>query len=103
MIVVIGILVDDGIVIGENIYAHYEMGKSSTRAAIDGTLEVSTAIISAILTTVVAFSAFFFLEGRFGDFYYEVAVVVVITLLFSLIEALVFLPSHPYIMSQKLK
>jgi len=94
MIVVIGILVDDGIVIGENIYAHYEMGKSPTRAAIDGTLEVSTAIISAILTTVVAFSAFFFLEGRFGDFYYEVAVVVVITLLFSLIEALIFLPAH---------
>ena len=94
MIVVIGILVDDGIVIGENIYAHYEMGKSPTRAAIDGTLEVSTAIIAAILTTVVAFSAFFFLEGRFGDFYYEVAVVVVVTLLFSLIEALVFLPAH---------
>ncbi len=94
MIVVIGILVDDGIVIGENIYAHYEMGKSPTKAAIDGTLEVSTAIISAILTTVVAFSAFFFLEGRFGDFYYEVAVVVVVTLLFSLIEALVFLPAH---------
>jgi len=94
MIVVIGILVDDGIVIGENIYAHFEMGKSPTRAAIDGTMEVATAIISAILTTVVAFSAFFFLEGRFGDFYYEVAVVVVITLLFSLVEALIFLPSH---------
>ncbi len=94
MIVVIGILVDDGIVIGENIYAHYEMGKSPVQAAIDGTMEVSTAIISAILTTVVAFSTFFFLEGRFGDFYYEVAVVVVITLLFSLIEALIILPSH---------
>ncbi len=94
MIVVIGILVDDGIVIGENIYAHFEMGKSPTRAAIDGTMEVGTAIISAILTTVVAFSAFFFLEGRFGDFYYEVAVVVVVTLLFSLVEALVFLPAH---------
>ena len=94
MILVIGILVDDGIVIGENIYAHYEMGKSPTQAAIDGTLEVSTAIISAILTTVVAFSAFFFLEGRFGDFYYEVAVVVVVTLLFSLFEALVILPAH---------
>ncbi len=94
MILVIGILVDDGIVIGENIYAHFEMGKSPVRAAIDGTMEVGTAIISAILTTVVAFSAFFFLDGRFGDFFYEVAVVVVITLLFSLIEALIFLPSH---------
>lgn len=94
MILVIGILVDDGIVIGENIYSHFEMGKSATQAAIDGTMEVSTAIVSAILTTVVAFSAFFFLDGRFGDFFYEVAVVVVITLLFSLVEALVFLPSH---------
>ncbi len=94
MIVVIGILVDDGIVIGENIYTHYEKGKSATRAAIDGTLEVMPAIVSAILTTVVAFSAFFFLEGRFGDFYYEVAVVVIITLLFSLIEALIILPAH---------
>ena len=94
MILVIGILVDDGIVIGENIFAHYEMGKSPVKAAIDGTMEVSTAIISAILTTVVAFSSFFFLEGRFGDFYYEVAVVVVITLLFSLIEALIILPAH---------
>lgn len=94
MILVIGILVDDGIVIGENIYAHYEMGKTPVQAAIDGTVEVSTAIISAILTTVVAFSAFFFLEGRFGDFYYEVAVVVVVTLLVSLFEALIILPAH---------
>ncbi len=94
MIVVIGILVDDGIVIGENIYAHYEKGKSATKAAVDGTLEVMPAVISAILTTVVAFSSFFFLEGRFGDFYYEVAVVVIITLLFSLLEALVILPAH---------
>ncbi|MBK8969700.1 MAG: efflux RND transporter permease subunit [Lewinellaceae bacterium] len=94
MIVVIGILVDDGIVIGENIYAHYEKGKSATKAAVDGTLEVMPAVISAILTTVVAFSSFFFLEGRFGDFYYEVAVVVIVTLLFSLLEALVILPAH---------
>ena len=94
MIVVIGILVDDGIVIGENIYSHYEMGKTPVQAAIDGTLEVAPAIVSAILTTVVAFSAFFFLEGRFGDFYYEVSVVVVVTLLFSLLEALIILPAH---------
>jgi multidrug efflux pump subunit AcrB len=94
MIVVIGILVDDGIVIGENIYHHYEQGKSAVKAAIDGTLEVLPAIVSAVLTTVVAFSAFFFLEGRFGNFYHEVAVVVVVTLLFSLFEALVILPAH---------
>ena len=94
MIIVIGILVDDGIVIGENIFQHYEKGKSPVRAAVDGTMEVAPAIISAILTTIVAFATFFFLEGRIGEFFSEVSVVVIITLLFSLIEALIILPSH---------
>ncbi len=94
MIIVIGILVDDGIVIGENIYYHYEMGKNPIRAAIDGTMEVIPPIVSAILTTIVAFSTFFFLRGRIGDFFSEVSVVVVLTLGISLIEALIILPSH---------
>ncbi len=94
MIIVIGILVDDGIVIGENIYQHYEQGKTPIRAAIDGTMEVSAPIVSAILTTMVAFSTFFFLDGRIGDFFSEVSIVVIITLAVSLIEALVILPSH---------
>ena len=94
MIIVIGILVDDGIVIGENIFHHYEKGKSAIRAAIDGTMEVLPAIVSAILTTVVAFSTFLFVRSRLGDFYKEVAIVVIVTLLFSLIEALIILPAH---------
>ena len=94
MIIVIGILVDDGIVIGENIYHHYEKGKGPVRAAIDGTLEVVPPIVSAILTTIVAFSTFFFLKGRIGDFFSEVAVVVILTLAISLIEALIILPAH---------
>jgi multidrug efflux pump subunit AcrB len=94
MIIVIGILVDDGIVIGENIYHHYEKGKSPIRAAIDGTLEVVPPIVSAILTTIVAFSTFFFLEGRVGEFFSEVSVVVILTLSISLIEAIIILPSH---------
>ncbi len=94
MIIVIGILVDDGIVIGENIFQHYEMGKSPVQAAVDGTLEVTPAIISAILTTAVAFSTFFFLEGRIGEFFSEVSIVVIITLAVSLLEALIILPSH---------
>lgn len=94
MLIVIGILVDDGIVIGENIFAHYEQGKTPVRAAIDGTMEVLPAIISAILTTVVAFSTFLFLAGRIGNFYFEVAIVVIVTLLVSLIEALIILPAH---------
>ena len=94
MIIVIGILVDDGIVIAENIYHHYEKGKNPVRAAIDGTAEVLPAIISAVLTTIVAFSTFFFLDGRIGEFFGEVAVIVILTLLVSLIEAIIILPSH---------
>jgi multidrug efflux pump subunit AcrB len=94
MIIVIGILVDDGIVIGENIYQHYEKGKSPIRAAIDGTLEVIPPIVSAIITTMLAFSTFFFLEGGIGDFFKEVSTVVILTLAVSLIEALIILPAH---------
>jgi len=94
MIIVIGILVDDGIVISENIYHHYEKGKSPIRAAIDGTMEVVPPIISAIATTVLAFSTFFFLDGRMGDFFSEVAIVVTLTLIVSLVEALIILPAH---------
>ena len=94
MIIVIGILVDDGIVIGENIYQHYEQGKSPVRAAIDGTLEVIPPIVSAILTTIIAFSTFFFLDGRIGNFFSEVSVVVMLTLVVSLFEALIILPAH---------
>jgi multidrug efflux pump subunit AcrB len=94
MIIVIGILVDDGIVIAENIFHHHEKGKGRIQAAIDGTMEVLPAITSAILTTLVAFSTFFFLDGRIGEFFSEVSLVVILTLSFSLIEALVILPAH---------
>ncbi len=94
MIIVIGILVDDGIVIGENIYHHYEKGKTPVQAAIDGTLEVIPPIVSAILTTIIAFSTFFFLDGRIGNFFSEVSLVVMLTLGVSLIEALIILPAH---------
>lgn len=94
MIIVIGILVDDAIVISENIYQHYEKGKTRVQAAIDGTMEVLPAILSAILTTVLAFSTFLFLEGRIGAFFSEVSVIVILTLIVSLVEALIILPAH---------
>ena len=94
MIIVIGILVDDGIVIAENIYQHYEKGKSSVQAAIDGTMEVIPPIVSAIITTILAFSIFLFLDGRIGEFFGEVSVIVILTLVVSLIEALIILPAH---------
>ena len=94
MILVIGILVDDGIVIAENIYQHYEKGASRLRATIDGTLEVLPAVFAAIATTVVAFSAFFYIDGRLGDFFSDMAKVIMLTLVFSLVEGALILPAH---------
>lgn len=94
MIIVIGILVDDGIVIAENIYQHYEDGKDPVEAAIDGVMEVIPPVVSAIATTLLAFSTFLFLESRIGEFFSEVSVIVMLTLAISLIEALIILPAH---------
>lgn len=94
MIIVIGILVDDGIVIAENIYQHYEKGKTPIQAAIDGTMEVIPPVVSAIITTLLAFSLFLFLDSRIGEFFSEVSVIVILTLVVSLVEALIILPAH---------
>jgi multidrug efflux pump subunit AcrB len=93
MILVVGILVDDGIVIAENIYTHYEKGKSPKRAAVDGTMEVLPAVATSVSTTIVAFLPLFFLTGRM-EFMYEMAFVVVVSLTFSLLEAFFVLPAH---------
>jgi multidrug efflux pump subunit AcrB len=94
MIVVVGILVDDGIVISENIYHHFEKGKSISQAAVDGTMEVFPAVFSAVFTTIVAFSSFFFLDGRLGDFFSDMSFIVIATLIISLFEGMLFLPAH---------
>ena len=94
MVLVIGILVDDGIVIAENIFAHFETGKSPTQAAIDGTMEVLPAVVTSILTTVVAFSPLLFMKQGRMQFMFEVAFVVIVSLLFSLFEAFLVLPGH---------
>ena len=94
MILVIGILVDDGIVIAENIYGKYENGATRLEATIDGTLEVLPAVFSAIVTTVIAFSSFYFIEGTLGDFFRDMATVIILTLVFSLIEGAFILPAH---------
>ena len=94
MIIVIGILVDDGIVIGENIYSYHEKGIPRIKAAINGTTDVLSAVFAAILTTVIAFSSFFFIDGTLGDFFREMAIVVIFSLIFSLVEGAVILPTH---------
>jgi multidrug efflux pump subunit AcrB len=94
MIVVIGILVDDAIVVGENIYAHYEAGESAADAAVNGTMAVIKPVTTSVLTTIVAFMPFFFLDGFMGRFIWHMAIVVVAALLFSLVEAYFILPAH---------
>jgi len=94
MILVIGILVDDGIVIAENIYSHFEEGKTPKRAAIDGTLEVLPAVLTSVSTTVVAFSPLFFVREGGLDFMFEMAFVVAASLIISLFEAFFVLPAH---------
>ncbi|TFH42996.1 MAG: efflux RND transporter permease subunit, partial [Lysobacterales bacterium] len=94
MIIVVGILVDDAIVVGENIFAHYERGKPRLQAAIDGTMEVIAPVATSVLTTVIAFMPFFFLDAFLGKIIWQMALVVVASLLFSLVEAFFLLPSH---------
>ena len=103
MILVIGILVDDGIVIAENVYAHFEKGKTPRRAAIDGTLEVMPAVITSITTTIIAFSPLLMMDGHM-EFMFEMAFVVIFSLFFSLFEAFLVLPAHlasPHVLRSK--
>ncbi|MCT4614599.1 MAG: efflux RND transporter permease subunit [Marinifilaceae bacterium] len=93
MIMVIGILVDDGVVIGENIYSHFEAGKSPKQAAIDGVQEVLPSIITSVSTTIVAFTPLIFLQGKMSMMS-EMAFVVIACLSMSLFEGIFILPSH---------
>jgi len=94
MIIVVGILVDDAIVVGENIFAHYERGEPALNAAVNGTMEVLAPVFTSVATTIIAFIPFFFLEGFLGKFIWHMALVVIASLAFSLVEAFFVLPSH---------
>ena len=94
MILVIGILVDDGIVIAENIYLHFERGKSPMKAAVDGTMEVLPAVTTSITTTLIAFAPLLFLAGTRMEMMFEMALIVIGALFFSLFEAFLILPAH---------
>ena len=94
-ILVLGILVDDGVVIGENIYQHAkEKGKKPLKAALDGTIEMITPVIISLTTTAVAFSLFLFLPTQAGEFFGEVAFVVIAVLFIALLESFFVLPAH---------
>jgi len=93
-ILVLGIVVDDAIVTGENIYTHLKTSESGEVAAIRGTQEVATPVTFGILTTVAAFLPLAFIEGARGALFAQIPVIVIPVLIFSLIESKFVLPSH---------
>lgn len=93
-IVVIGMLVDNSIVVSEQSYQYSEKGMNPYLAALNGSSTVAVSVFFAVLTTIVMFIPLFFLEGRSGTQMPEMAFVVIAALIFSLIEALFILPVH---------
>jgi len=94
LIVVLGMLVDDGIIISENVYRYVEEGMLPKDAAIRGTSEVVTPVFTTILTTITAFSPLIFMSGIIGKFIKNIPLVICIALGASLLEAFIILPSH---------
>lgn len=93
-ILVLGIVVDDAIVVGERIYAHERHSEDQRTAAVNGTYEVAVPVFFGVLTTVAAFMPIIFVPGRLGSFFSVVGTVVCLALAFSIIESMFILPSH---------
>ncbi len=93
-ILVLGIVVDDAIVTGENIYSHMRRNKDRVQAAIEGTQEVAIPVTFGVLTTVAAFMPLLMIEGVRGKIFAQIPMIVIPVLLFSLIETKLVLPAH---------
>jgi multidrug efflux pump subunit AcrB len=93
-ILALGIVVDDAIVVGENVYTHRSMGKPYMEAAVEGAYEVARPVIFSVLTTVAAFLPLVFVSGIMGKFIKTIPFVVIPILIVSLIESLGILPAH---------
>lgn len=93
-LLVLGIIVDDAIVIGENIYAHREQGESFSKAAIYGAWEVLPSVGASVATTIIAFIPLFFVAGVMGKFIAVMPLAVIAMLLISLTESTFILPCH---------
>ena len=94
LIVVLGLVVDDAIIITENIYRHISMGHLPKEAAIRGTQEVLKPVLATVITTFAAFLPMLMMSGMLGKFMRVIPIVVMLVLLMSLVEALIILPSH---------
>ena len=93
-ILVLGVLVDDAIVVGERIYSHEQLNKPPVLAAIDGTREVSVPVIFGVLTSMAAFLPLLLLPGRMAEFFSALGYVVIFALIFSIVESQLILPAH---------
>jgi multidrug efflux pump subunit AcrB len=93
-LLVLGIVVDDAIVIGENIYVHRARHESLVEAAVNGTVEVWSSVAASVLTTVMAFVPLFFVSGVMGKFIAVMPVAVISMLAISLLESTLVLPCH---------
>ncbi len=94
LILVIGLIVDDAIVVAENIYFKLEEGREGHVAAVEGAEEVVRPVIATVLTTIVAFAPLAFVDGLMGDFMSVLPIVVIASLALSLLESFTMLPSH---------
>lgn len=93
-ILVLGLLVDDAIVVGESVHSHQEQGGDPLEAAIAGTQEVSLPVIFGVLTTVAAFIPLVTAPGTMGQIFSSIGIVVILCLIFSLVESQLVLPAH---------
>lgn len=93
-LVVLGIVVDDAIVVGENVYEYRQKGLNFIDAAIQGTKDVAKPVTFSIITTIIAFVPLLFMPGETGKFWWPLPAVVIVILAVSLLEALFILPSH---------
>ncbi|MGL6195329.1 MAG: efflux RND transporter permease subunit [Thermoguttaceae bacterium] len=93
-IMALGIVVDDAIVVGENIFTHRQRGKNFYQAAVDGTAEVLPAVTTSVLTTIIAFAPLLFISGVMGKIIIGIPIVIIAMLLASLGECFTILPCH---------
>ena len=93
-IVVIGIVVDDAIIVGENILRHQEEHGDGIRGSIEGAYEIAKPVVFAVLTGVAAFVPLLFVPGMLGKVFRVLPLIVIPCLLFSLLESLNILPAH---------
>ena len=93
-ILVLGIVVDDAIVVGESIHTRHQAGEGGLTGSIRGTYQVMVPVVFAVLTTLVAFSPLLFMPGFMGKFFRVIPLIVMPVLLFSLLESLFILPAH---------